>query len=50
VKDKYVKDAARDVAEDVTQDLFILSILISQRRNPRPTHACRPKRLSLGDT
>ena len=57
VKDKHVKDAAQDVAEDVlgaTEDRglkeFIVARVIFQRRNPRPTHACHPSRLLLGDT
>ena len=52
-----MKDAAQDVAEDVlgaaedgSVKVFILLIVIFKRRNPRPTHACRPPRLPLGDT
>ena len=56
-KDKHVKDAAQDVAETVMQDvaedvlgaaedgsvkMFVEARVIFQRRNPRPTHACRP--------
>jgi len=52
-----VKDAAQDVAEGVAQGVaedvlgaaddgsvkaFIIARAIFQRRNPRPTHACRP--------
>ena len=55
------QDVARDVAQGVAQDLLgaaedgsvkvlILPILIFQRRNPRPTHACRPPCLPLVDT
>ena len=46
VKDKHVKDAAHDGSVKA----FIFSSPIFQRRNPRLTHACRPKRLSLCDT
>ena len=49
-------DVAQDVAEDVSgaEDdgsvkVLISPIVIFQRRNPRPTHACRPPRLPLGD-
>jgi len=65
VKDKHVKGAAQDVAQDVTQDVaggvlgaaedgtvkvLIVEQVIFNRRNPRPTHVCRPPRLPLGDT
>ena len=65
VRDEPVKDAAQDVAEDVAQDVaedvlgcaedgslkvFIVARVIFQRRNPYPTHACRPPTLRLGDT
>jgi len=65
VKDGHVKDAAQDMAGDVTQDVaedvlgaaedgsvkvFIMARVIFQRRNPRPTHACRPPRMPLGGT
>jgi len=65
VKDGHVKDAAQDAAQDVAQavaggnfgaaedgsvKVLVLCIVIFQRRNPRPTHALRPKRLLLGDT
>ena len=54
-----MKDAAQDVAEDVMQDVagdvlgaaedgslkvLIVARVIFQRRNPRPTQACRPPR------
>ena len=57
MKDRHVKDAAHDVAQDRTQDVaegvlgaaedrsakvLIAACVIFQRRNPRPTHACRP--------
>jgi len=54
VKDEHAKDAAhgmvqgamQDVAEDELGDgsvkVFVLSIVIFQRWNPRPTHAYRP--------
>jgi len=52
-----VTDVAQDVAEGVLSAaeggsvmVLILSIAIFQRRNPRPTHACRSPRLPLGDT
>ena len=52
-----MKDLAQDVAEDVlgaaedgSVKVLILLIVIFKRRNPRPTHACRPQRLPLGDT
>jgi len=59
LKDGHVNDAAQDVAKDVAQDIagdvldaaedgsvkvFIVELVIFQRRNPRPTHACRPQR------
>jgi len=47
------RDVAQDVlgaAEDGSVKVFIFSIAIFQRRNPRPTYACRPPRLPLGDT
>ena len=59
MRDEHVKDAAQDVAEDVTQDVaedvlgaaedrsikvHIVARAIFQRRNPRPTNACRPPR------
>ena len=65
MKAGHVNDTAQDVAEDVTQDvaqdmfgaaedggakMFIMSIAIFQRRNPRPTHACHPPRLNLDGT
>ena len=58
---EHVKDMAQDVAEDGTQDMaedvlgaaedgsvkvLIVARAISQRWNPRPTHACRPPRCS----
>jgi len=54
-----VEDSAQDVAKDVTQGVveevlgaaedgstkvLIVARVIFQRRNPRPTHACRPPR------
>ena len=65
MKDEHLKDAAQDMAQDMAQDVaedvsgaaedgsvkvFNLSIVIFQRRNPRPTHACRLPRLPLVDT
>ena len=62
MKDEHVKDAAQDVAKDVTHDVgedvlgaaedgsvkvFIEARVTFQRRNPRPTHACRPPRCTL---
>ena len=64
MKDGHVKDAAEDVAEDVTLDaagdvfgaakdgsvkVLILTRVILQWRNPRPTHACRPPRPHVKD-
>ena len=57
-KDGHVKDAAQAVAQDVAEDVFgavengslevliVASIVIFQRRNPCPAHACRPPRCS----
>ena len=48
-----VRDVARgvsDAAKEGSAKALILPIVIFQRRNPRPTHACRPPRLPLGDT
>jgi len=65
VKDGHVKDTAEDVAEDVALDeakdvfgaaedgstrAFVVALVIFQRRNPRPTHACHPPTPPLGDT
>jgi len=58
---KMAQDAVQDVVRDVARGVsdaakegsakaLILPIVIFQRRNPRPTHACRPPRLPLGDT
>jgi len=59
VKDKHVKDAAQDVAQDAAQDVaqdvlgaaedrgakvLVVARVILQRRNIRPTHACRHPR------
>jgi len=50
VKDKHVKNAAQDVAEDVlgavadgSVKVFIVARVIFKRRNPRPRHAYRPQ-------
>ena len=53
-----MEDLAQDVVEEVlgaakdgSAKLFIaVSIVVFQRRNPRPTHACHPLRLPFGDT
>ena len=57
VAEDVVEDVAGDVAGDVLgaaedggMEVLSLPILISKRRNPRPTHACRPPHLPLGDT
>jgi len=61
VNDEHVKGAAQDVAQDPQEGVLgaaengsvkvfiVASIVIFQRRNPRPIHACRPPRLPLGD-
>jgi len=54
VNDEHVKGAAQDVAQDPQEGVLgaaengsvkvfiVASIVIFQRRNPRPIHACRP--------
>jgi len=56
-----VQDLSQDVAQDLAENVLgaaedggvkvlILPIVIFQRRNSCPAHACRPPRLPLDDT
>jgi len=48
--EKNVAEDVRGAAEDGGMKVFILPVVIFQRRNSRPTHACRNQRLPLGET